>query len=103
MNPFPKSAHQPKLSTVGRAPVIAIALLFLVTALLSALPSREEIYKLFDQAAMAGYEAQSETTPLRSSVLGEYYDTPATSPVPEQDDTVSESGLLPAGSERASL
>lgn len=103
MNPLSK----PKLSTVGRAPVIAVALLFLVTALLSALPSRGEIFAVLERSALAGYGSLAETTPRRPSVLGEYYDTPVLPSITEEENAPesepSPQPIVPAGSEAAKL
>ena len=60
----------------GRIPVIAIAILFLTAALLSALPSAEEWNTLLHRNALAGFESSAESTRSRPPILGEYYDTP---------------------------
>lgn len=86
MNQFFRNGNLSKSHLAGRAPVIAVALLFLVAALLSALPSRGELYTLFQREALAGYQTAAETTPERSSVLGEFYDTPAAVTEPEKPD-----------------
>lgn len=107
MNPFSKPSGKLSYTTAGRAPVIAVALLFLVTVLLSALPSREEIFAILEESALAGYATPAETTPRRPSVLGEYYDTPVL-PTVTDEETAPESEpspqpIIPAGSEAAKL
>ncbi|MBQ8288056.1 MAG: hypothetical protein IJX76_04710 [Clostridia bacterium] len=77
MNLYSSAQAKSRTHVAGRAPVITVAVLFLVAALLSALPSRGELYALFHREAMAGYETVAETTPKRSPVLEEYYDTPS--------------------------
>ncbi len=70
----------------GRAPIIALAVLFLTVAVLYAFPSREEIFDRLERSALAGYETVAETTPRRPSVLSEFYDTPQ---LPEAEDKTS--------------
>ena len=47
---------------MGRIPVIAVAILFLIAAVLSALPSVEEWNLILHQYALAGFETAAETT-----------------------------------------
>lgn len=103
MNSFFSTARKPKISTVGRAPIIAIALLFLASALLLALPSRDELYALLDRSAMAGYVTVAETTPKRPTVLGEYFDTPSLSPDTQSETNVSDLPHPPIEAERTSF
>ena len=62
---------------IGRFPVILVASLFLVAALLSALPSVSEWSIWIHRQALAGFETLPETTRERPPILGEYYDTPS--------------------------
>ncbi|MBQ7826950.1 MAG: hypothetical protein IJX47_10080 [Clostridia bacterium] len=104
MNRHSHAPIKPRPHLAGRAPVIAVAVLFLLTALLSALPSREELYTLFHREAIAGYQTVAETTPKRSPVLGEYYDTPTEpSAVIPDETTGAEAEQIPAGSDRVAL
>ncbi len=79
MKAFEKALLRSCPGSAGRAPVIALAVLFLAAALLSSLPSPGELFDLLERDALAGYESTVQTTPRRDPVLEEYYDTPAVS------------------------
>ena len=89
---------------MGRIPVIAVAILFLIAAVLSALPSVEEWNLILHQYALAGFETAAETTRSRLPILGEYYDSPDLPTVDPSDQTSAPTAQqAPTPSHRAEL
>lgn len=92
MLPFFSFRYHRREPVIGRALVTAVALLFLVTALLCALPSPDGILAFLEQTALSGYESVAETTPARQPILEEFYDRPQES---APASTVTPSTLQP--------
>lgn len=78
MIPFFSPKINGKEQIAGRAVITAAALLFLVTALLSSLPSKDRITDLLESAGLSGYSHVEETVPSRPKELEEFYDRPLT-------------------------
>jgi hypothetical protein len=79
MNPFFSPRYHPKEQIAGRALITAAALLFLLTALFHALPSRDRLAGIWEDAGLSGYSRVEETATELSPALEEFYDRPLTS------------------------
>lgn len=79
MIPFFSPKRNGKEQIAGRAVITAAALLFLVSALLCSLPSRDQITDLLESAGLSGYSRVEETEPTRPKELEEFYDRPSVS------------------------
>ncbi len=80
MIPFFSPRLHGKEQVAGRALITAAAFLFLCTALLSALPTQNQITDFLDEAGLAGYNQTKETAHSRTDGLEEFYDRPITTP-----------------------
>ena len=72
--------HQRTEQVAGRAVITALALFFLLSAALHALPSRDEWIRYLEAYGLSGYQQAEETSapPASNSDLEEFYDHPIT-------------------------
>ena len=78
MIPFFSPLHHRKEQIAGRAAITLAAFLFLLTALVTTIPSKDRLADLLEESGLSGYHRTEETTPSRPTELEEFYDRPQT-------------------------
>ncbi len=95
MLPFFSAPDLRRETRLCRLLITLAALLFLLTALLSALPDRQTIVQSVEKAAMAGYHSTEITTRHRPPILAEFDDRPWNSGPPLTKPQTSETAERP--------